>query len=681
MNRSKIIEEARERFAYASDAWAPIFKAMREDLRFSNPTDLQQWPDDVRREREQSEGGPRPCLTFDQTGQFVRQVINQARRNKPAMRFLPVDDKSDPELAEVLQGLARQTEYESRADVAYIGALDHATRGGLGFFRLVTEEKIGAEVKGQLCLKIKRVVDPATVIVDPDFTQPDGSDMRYGFVVEPMPHKVFEKKYPKAKMVDWDDSGWFSDDHVRVVEYFRIVEETRNTITSDGQDYTEDEYWQAWQANPAMSPGIPNVRTERTVEWYTLTGEEVLEKTTFPAEFVPIFPVLGNEEWDEGKRMLSGAIRAARDPQIAYNFERNSAIEAVAMGPKAPWTGPIEAIEGFEAIWAKANRGNVAFLPFNGLDGNGNPIQRPERVQPAGMAPGWMGLEERSKSDIQASLGMYQASVGANPNSQSGRAVMALQDKADVGSYHYVDNLALSVSHLGRVLTQAWPRIYDQAQVIRILGEDDETSFVEVNPEMPQGYAKVPGGPNGKERVIINPGAGRYDVRVTTGPAYATRQIEAAAEIGELVNGNPQMMAILGDVWVKMRNIPNGDKIAKRLQAMLPPQVQAAEQEDEEQPQIPPQVQQQVMQMQQQMQQMQQALQEAQSGMQAKQLDANVKLQTAKWEIESRERIAAMNGDVSYDVQELRGLIEMLKAGMQPPPQLAAQVAKDGAEH
>ena len=44
----------RERYAYARDMWSPIFSLMREDLRFSDPTDLQQWPDEVRRERDYS---------------------------------------------------------------------------------------------------------------------------------------------------------------------------------------------------------------------------------------------------------------------------------------------------------------------------------------------------------------------------------------------------------------------------------------------------------------------------------------------------------------------------------------------------------------------------------------------------------------------------------------------------
>jgi hypothetical protein len=677
----KIIAEARERYAYARDAWAPIFKQMRDDLRFSDPTDLQQWPEDVKRERMNSAGGARPCLTFDQIGQFVRQVVNQARRNRPAMKFIPVDNQSDPELAEVLQGLARQTEYESRADVAYITALDHATRGGLGYFRARTEEVKGANVKGQQCVKIDRVVDPETVLIDPDFREPDGSDAGWGFAQEVMTRKAFEKAYPKAKgSREFDEDGWFSDKHVRIAEYYRVIEQTRNVITAGGRDYSEDEFWEAVQAG-TVQPLAEAVRDEKTrvVEHFKLTGEEILERTTFPGEYVPLFPVLGNEQWEDGKRKLSGAVRAARDPQIAYNYERSSAIEAVAMGPKAPWVAPAEAIEGYEGQWANANRGNAAVLPYNSIDEAGNQITPPSRIAPAGMSPGWMGLEERSKADIQAALGQYNASVGNNPNSQSGRAVLALQDKADVGTYHYLDNLGLTISHLGRVLTQVWPVIYDQAQIVRILGEDDEADFVQIDPQAERGYTKGKD-QTGREVVVINPSAGKYDVRVTTGPAYMTRQAEAAAEIGELVNGNPQMLAMLGDIWVKMRNIPNADKIARRFEAMLPPEVKAAEDAEDGQQQIPPQVMQVLQQAQQEIQQLQQALQEAQSGVAAKQMETESRERIAAADAESRERIAEHQAQNAYDVQELRGLIEMLKAQIQPPPQLAGDVSKDMRE-
>lgn len=657
LERDAIVNEARARYEHAQEVWRPIYKQCREDMRFSDPTNPQQWPDDARKERE---GDGRPCLTFDQTAQFVRQIINTARRNKPALNFLPVDDKSDPKMADVLKGLARQTEYASRAEVAYITALNHAARGGIGWFRLCLKE-VDSEVEGQQCAEIRRVVDFETVLVDPSFTEPDGSDMGWGFVTEDMPRETFNREYPDAAEVPWDDTkGWGTKDTVRVCDYYRIIE------TGDG----------------------------KAVEQYKISGEGILSngsqpgKTIFPAEFVPLIPVLGNEEWDKGKRRLSGCIRLARDGQITYNFERNAGYEAAAVAPLAPWMAPVESIDGHEDKWRRANRTRQGYLPYNTVDEQGNPLPyKPERIAPAGIATGWAELSERSKSDIQSALGGYNAGVGDNPNDQSGRAVLALQDRQDIGTYHFIDNLALSISHMGRILTQVWPVIYDQQQVLRIIGEDETPSFVTVDPTAEKGYAELQA-PGGAKQIIINPGVGKYDVRATTGPAFQTRSQEAAADIGEMVNGNPEMLAMFGDVLVKLRNYPDADKLARRFKAMLPPQVQQAEAEEDGPQQLPPQVKMVLQQAQQEIQQLQQELQEAQSGLAAKKMDADARMQIAQLQQQSAQAIeqsrqetqryiAELNADVKHDVAELGGMIQLLLQKMQPPPDLASEVDKD----
>lgn len=632
LERDGIVAEARRRYEYAKGAWSDTYSKAREDLRFSDPTEVEQWSDASRQERQRDR---RPCMTFDQVGQYVRQVVNQARRNKPAMQFIPVDDKSDPELAEVLQGLARQTEYESRAQVAYITAFDHCVRGGIGYFRAITEPKKGAEIEGQLAVRILRVNDFETVLPDPDFQEPDGSDMAWGLVEEQVPSEVFNRLYPDATRAESDSSGWFSSEHVRVCEYFRLTE-------TEGS---------------------------KRCEWFKISGEEILDRGEFPASFVPIFPVLGHEEWEAGKRRLAGLVRTARDPQISYNFERNAEFEAVAIGPKAPWIAPVEAIDGHTEAWKNANRGNQAYLPYNSIDEEGNAIQKPERVNPAQVATGWAQLREISRRDIQASMGQFDSTVGNNPNQQSGRAVLALNDKAENGTFNFVDNLSLTVAHCGRVLTEVWPVIYDQAQVIRILGEDDDAQFVRVDPTMPMGHFEADDG-----SIVINPGVGKYDVRCTVGPAYQSRQAEAAAEIGELVNGNPQMMALLGDVWVKMRNFPGSEKLSRRLAAMLPPEVKAAE---EGQAQLPPEVTAALQAAQQEIQTLQQQLQEAASGMAAKQLDAQVRMAISQAQEQTKREIASQNNDARLDVEELKGMVAMLLQQMQPPPQLAQAVSDD----
>jgi len=66
----------------------------------------------------------------------IRQVVNDARQNRPSIKVLPKDSKADIETAEVISGLIRNIEQSSNADVAYDTAIDAAVSGGFGYWRV-----------------------------------------------------------------------------------------------------------------------------------------------------------------------------------------------------------------------------------------------------------------------------------------------------------------------------------------------------------------------------------------------------------------------------------------------------------------------------------------------------------------------------------------------------------------
>lgn len=113
MSDDEIIREAREAFELVADAEAENRRDALDDLRFARLGE--QWPERVRRERELD---GRPCLTINRLPAFIRQVVNDARQNKPAMVVHPVDDLADPATAEVFNGLIRHIEQSSDAEVA-----------------------------------------------------------------------------------------------------------------------------------------------------------------------------------------------------------------------------------------------------------------------------------------------------------------------------------------------------------------------------------------------------------------------------------------------------------------------------------------------------------------------------------------------------------------------------------
>src|SRR3972149_10077137 len=196
----EILEEARERLKFCVDDNADERRKQKDDLLFST---LEQWPSNIRAEPEGHPNGARPCLTIDQINQYIVQVVNDMRQNRPAVKARPVDENADIDTAEVFQGIIRQIEDQSVAQVAYATAGECAVRIGEGYFRIVTEYE--NEKSFNQVIRIKRVPDMFCVYLGPHM-MPDGSDAEYGFVFEDAPIERFRREHPDAKYQGTDFS-------------------------------------------------------------------------------------------------------------------------------------------------------------------------------------------------------------------------------------------------------------------------------------------------------------------------------------------------------------------------------------------------------------------------------------------------------------------------------------------
>ena len=76
----KILEKARKRFKDASEHENENRLLMVDDLEFKLGN---QWPDNVRQEREQAK---KPIITVNKMGQFVKQVTGDIRQNQQLNR-------------------------------------------------------------------------------------------------------------------------------------------------------------------------------------------------------------------------------------------------------------------------------------------------------------------------------------------------------------------------------------------------------------------------------------------------------------------------------------------------------------------------------------------------------------------------------------------------------------------
>lgn len=644
---TEIHERALKLYDLSVEANSDNVENWLDDMRFARLGE--QWPENVKRQRE-LEG--RPCLTLNKLPAFIRQVTNDARQNSPSIKFHPVGDGADKEVAEILDGLTRNIEYTSNADVAYDTALDHSVTGGFGYFRIVTD--YAAEDVFDQDLKIERIENPCSVVPDAFDFGADSANWNYCFITDLYREADFKKKWPKAEVVQFEADttdklpNWFEDEMIRVAEYW-VREEVPALLLklSTGEVMYEEEYNSIKDILDVQGITVVDQRntTKHKVTQYIMNGCEILETNPWKGKYIPIVPVYGDEIILEGKRYFNSLIRFAKDPQRMFNYWRTAATELVALAPKAPFIGAKGQFNTDAAKWASANTQTHAYIEYDPVNG----AMPPQRQPFAGVPAGALQEAANSSDDMKSIMGIYDASLGARSNETSGKAILARQREGDVSTFNYIDNLSRAIRHAGRILCDLIPKVYNTPRIIRVIHENGENKNVPINQE------HMPEQENENEMQetlqtipkLYDLTVGKYDVTCEAGPSFTTKREEAASQMLSFIQSFPQAATLIGDKLARNLDWPEADDIADRLKAMLPPQLQG------QNPQVQ-QAMQQIQQMQQQMQQMQQ-----QAGQQVGQLQSELN------QVKTDKALEAKKLEIDiYNAETNR--LKVTGAGMQP---------------
>lgn len=543
--------------------------------------------------------------------------------------------------------MVRHIQVDSEADAAYDTASQAQKVHGWGYIRALTEfESRSFNQK----IRIARVKDAFKVYPDPYCRELDFSDARYWFECEDIPVHEYRTLYPKsavATMSDFastGDSNWFPTQCVRVCEYFWVEnEEFEICQWADGTVHRVDESpddqvadaiqtrmetvrivnWVKMNAVEALDGYRPGAKSK----WYTTDGFKII-----PGPYIPIVPVLGDEYIVDGRTQYSGMVRFARDAQRQYNYMRTAAVEMIALAPKAPFIMAEGQDENHETEWKQANVRNLSRLLYKPV-ALGNQLAPPPQRQ--AVEPPIEAITvaiNQAEHDLMSTMGLYQPSLGAVGPEQSGKAILARQQKGDVANFNYSDNFARALRHLGRIILGWIPVYYDVPRMAGIVWPNGDHAAVPVNRPYTkdlQGNIKplaigetAPNGLAVKMHDLIN---FRGTVTISTGPSYQTKKMEEANSVLSLVQSFPQIMSIAGDLLVGSFDWHGAREIAQRLKMALPPAIQASIQAENLSPGN-------VAQMMQRAEALQQELQVLQT-----------KLATKAPELASKERVALIN--------------------------------------
>lgn len=661
---SETLSLARDRLNMAISAFSQTRESELDDLRFyaGSPDNQWQWPADVLQTRGAVQGqtiNARPCLTINKLPQHVHQVTNDQRMNRPGIKVIPADDEADVDVADVFNGVIRHIEYISDADVAYDTACENQVSYGEGYIRLLTD--YCDEDSFDQDIKIGRIRNSFSVYMDPMIQDPTGADARWCFIAEDMTKAEYERMYPDAAPIstlmslgvgDQSIQQWINEKTVRIAEYFYVEYEkaTLNLYPGNVTAFSgtpDDKQLRAMFGKPLRS----READRKKIKWCKINGYEILEEREWAGAYIPVVRVIGNEFEVDGRMYISGLVRNAKDAQRMYNYWVSQEAEMLALAPKAPFIGYGGQFEGYEQQWKTANTTNWPYLEVNPdvTDGQGAVLSLPQRAQPPMASSGLLQAKAGAAEDIKASTGQYNASLGMTSNERSGKAILARQREGDVGTYHYQDNLARAIRHVGRQLVDLIPKIYDTQRIARIIGEDGEPSTVKINPMQEEPVKRIMDEQGIVVEKIYNPAVGKYDVKVITGPGYATKRQEALESMAQLLQGNPQLWQVAGDLFVKNMDWPGAQDLAERFKKTLDPKVLA----NEDDPALAA-ANQQMEAMQAEMQNMFNMLQNVQQSMEARDLEIKEQANMIKAYDSETKRIAAVQaGMTEQQIQDI----------------------------
>lgn len=644
-NDEELLEQIKKNFEADEEAWRDVRKDALDDWKFRAGD---QWPEAIKRDRDQDD---RPCLVINKMPQYINQITNEQRQNRPSIKISPVDSFADVETAKVIQGLVKHIENNSNASVAYDNATDGAATGGIGYIRVTTE--YCDELSFDQDIKIKQVYDWASVYFDSSSKEPDGSDANHAFIHEEMSKDQFKAEYPDAKlsqMTDWtsigDSNQWISKNTVKVAEYF--YKKFTRTKLYQIQDLATGQVYVFTKDELPKDQSLFKILNEREslvpeVHWCKTNGYEILEKTIWPGKDIPIIPVYGKALVVDGKKIYESVIRHAKDSQRMLNYWASTESETIALAPKAPFiVAEGQVPKEFENIWKNANRKNIAYLPYKPVSAAGQLVGAPQRNAYEAPIGAITSARMQSNDDIKATTGIYDASLGNKSNEQSGIAIARRNAQAQTSNFHFIDNLNRSIRHIGKILVDLIPKIYDTERALRIIGEDGTEEVVTVNTIFQD-----------KPKNML--GVGKYDVVVETGPSYATKRQEAAAMMIEMTKAFPQLAQVAGDLVVGNMDWPGAKEIQARIRKTLAPGLVDEKGGDQN---IPEEVKSKMGQMEQMIQQLSGSLQQATEALTQKKLETesrerietlkvNAQMEIAKAQIESKEALAGFQQTMS----------------------------------
>lgn len=579
------IYEAQQNVKNALSATSTWRQNAKQDYEFMQG---KQWDDaDLKKMREAG----RPAITINRIRPIINLLCGYASQNETEPDFLPRSEEDD-RVSRVAKGITKycldRANYQRNKGKCF---RDKIICGLANYW--VHYEFDYAKLDGEI--RIDRV-SPFDVFVDPECTQEDLSDAQYiGRYSWESPSKLKQVYPDKAVEIDtlshkFDDTEletgsfetingealWYSDKYrkVRVVQYwYKEYKTKRIFITQNGVVDEDNPLYVVLMAMGKEPTSIPDTQ----IRYATFSDNVLLEEGESPYKHNK-FPLVRDYCYYTGELVdeelePAGVVCDIKDAQRETNKNRSQRMHVVnqqTLGVKY-WQGPVT--EQFKNTVKKygTTPGANIYMPPGVTFTDGTPAMDSALN---------MNLEQQSSNDFYAISGITPESLSGSVGNMSGKAIDLRQSVTTVqtaGIFAQTKEAELQIVKLlwgEKNAPGLIPQFYNQEKAMRILGDDGQKEFIQIQPGMnqpmqeqtmldPMGQPVLDAEGNPVKKVLYDLSAFDFDIVISTSQASATAR---RANLYQLLEAKKSGVDIPIDIILDFMDFPEKEAVKKRMQ-------------------------------------------------------------------------------------------------------------------
>lgn len=579
------IYEAQQNVKNALSATSTWRQNAKQDYEFMQG---KQWDDaDIKKMREAG----RPAITINRIRPVINLLCGYASQNETEPDFLPRSEEDD-RVSRVAKGITKycldRANYQRNKGKCF---RDKIICGLANYW--VHYEFDYTKLDGEI--RIDRV-SPFDVFVDPECSQEDLSDAQYiGRYSWESPRKLKQVYPDKAAEIDtlshkFDDTEletgsfetvngealWYSDKYrkVRVVQYwYKEYKTKRIFMTQNGVVDEDNPLYVVLMAMGKEPTSIPDTQ----IRYATFSDNVLLEEGKSPYKHNK-FPLVRDYcyytgELVDDEREPAGVVRDIKDAQRETNKNRSQRMHVVnqqTLGVKY-WQGPVT--EQFKNTVKKygTTPGANIYMPPGVTFTDGTPAMD-SAIN--------MNLEQQSSNDFYAISGITPESLSGSVGNMSGKAIDLRQSVTTVqtaGIFAQTKEAELQIVKLlwgEKNAPGLIPQFYNQEKAMRILGDDGQKEFIQIQPGMnqpmqeqtmldPMGQPVLDAEGNPVKKVLYDLSAFDFDIVISTSQASATAR---RANLYQLLEAKKSGVDIPIDIILDFIDFPEKEAVKKRMQ-------------------------------------------------------------------------------------------------------------------